>query len=204
MRQAQGGLETALRRFRTQDFRDLQVFSQLAWFDEEFRATDPEVRELFAKGRDFTLDDQALMGRKQREIIGQGDPGYSRMAQAGQIEISTTPYYHPILPLLCDSNIAAVSHPDVPLPPRFRYPEDARAQLQMARDYMQRQFGVAPVGLWPSEGSVSDEVFDLPPMSASAGPPPTAACSSARWAARSAWRPSTGRTAGSTTAASSA
>ena len=83
------------------------------------------------------------------------------MAASGQIEVSTTPYYHPILPLLCDSNIAAVSHPGVPLPPPFRYPEDAHTQLQMARKYVEREFGVAPVGLWPSEGSVSDEAFGI-------------------------------------------
>jgi alpha-amylase/alpha-mannosidase (GH57 family) len=161
LRQAQGGLEAARRRFSTQDFRDLQVLSQLVWFDQDFRASDPEIRELFAKGRDYTVNDQKLAGRKQREILGKVMPAYTRMAQAGQIEISTTPYYHPILPLVCDSNIAAVSHPNVPLPPRFRYPEDARTQLQMAREYCVRQFGVAPAGLWPSEGSVSDEVFDM-------------------------------------------
>ena len=54
-----------------------------------------------------------------------------------------------------------MSHPGVPLPPRFRYPEDARTQLEMAREYVEREFGVAPVGLWPSEGSVSDEVFGI-------------------------------------------
>ena len=148
-------------RFSTQDFRDLQVLSQLVWFDEEFRTSDPEIRALFAKGRDYTRDDQKLMGRKQQEIVGQVAPAYRRMAAAGQIEISTTPYYHPILPLLCDSNIAGVSHPKAPLPPRFRYPEDAHTQLEMARQYVEREFGVAPVGLWPSEGSVSDEVFAI-------------------------------------------
>ena len=60
-------------------------------------------------------------------------PVYREMAATGQIEVSTTPYYHPILPLLCDSNIAAASHPGVPLPPPFRYPEDAHIQLEMAR-----------------------------------------------------------------------
>jgi alpha-amylase/alpha-mannosidase (GH57 family) len=153
--------EMARRRFSIQDFRDLQVLSQLVWFDEEFRASDPEIHQLFTKGRDYTLDDQRLMGRKQQEIIGKVMPAYRDMAAAGQIEISTTPYYHPILPLVCDSNIASVSHPNVPLPLRFQYPEDARAQLEMARAYCERQFGVAPIGLWPSEGSVSDEVFGI-------------------------------------------
>jgi alpha-amylase/alpha-mannosidase (GH57 family) len=147
--------------FSAQDFRDLQVWSQLAWFDEEFQEKDPEVREWVRRGRDFTLADQLRMGEKQRELVGRVLPEYRARAALGQIEISTTPYYHPILPLLCDSDIAAVSHPGVPLPPRFRYPDDARWQLVLAREYIARQFGVAPAGLWPSEGSVSDEVLAL-------------------------------------------
>ena len=155
-RHAQNSAGTARRRFSTQDFRDLQVISQLIWFDEEFRTADPEIRGLFAKGSDYTLDDQRLVGRKQLDILGKVIPIYREFAGTGQIEISTTPYYHPILPLLCDSNIASVSHPGVPLPPPFRYPEDAQTQLEMARKYVEREFGVAPIGLWPSEGSVSD------------------------------------------------
>ena len=145
--------------FGAQEFRDVQMWSQLAWFDEEFQDNDPEVREWIARGRNFTLADQQRMGVKQREIVGRVLPEYARLAGTGQIEISTTPYYHPILPLLCDSNIAGISHPNVPLPPRFRHPEDARKQLLLARQYVEQHFGVAPVGLWPSEGSVSDEVF---------------------------------------------
>ena len=147
--------------FGAQDFRDLQMWSQLAWFDEEFQANDPEVREWIERGRGYSLADQRRMGEKQREIVGQVLPIYRRLAGTGQIEISTTPYYHPILPLVCDSNIASVAHPNVPLPPRFRYPDDARLQLSMARDYCGTTFGTRPVGLWPSEGSVSDEVFAI-------------------------------------------
>lgn len=147
--------------FSVQELRDLQMWSQLAWFDEEFQAKDPEVRQWIERGSNFTLEDQRRMGLKQREIIGLVLPTYARLAQSGQIEISTTPYYHPILPLLCDSNIAAVAHPNVPLPPRFRYPDDARKQLLLAREYVEQHFGVPPVGLWPSEGSVSDEVFTI-------------------------------------------
>jgi alpha-amylase/alpha-mannosidase (GH57 family) len=147
--------------FGPQEFRDVQMWSQLAWFDEEMQEHDPEVHEWIERGRNFTLDDQRRMGEKQREIVSRVLPEYAKLAAAGQIEISTTPYYHPVLPLLCDSDIAGVSHPHVPLPPRFRYPEDARRQLQLARQYVQQHFGVAPVGLWPSEGSVSDEVFAI-------------------------------------------
>jgi alpha-amylase/alpha-mannosidase (GH57 family) len=159
--QAQRGANRLHRLFTAQEFRDLQVLSQVAWFDEEFQANDREVGYLVEKGRQFTLADQELVSRKQREILGVVLPAYRRLASAGQIEISTTPYYHPILPLLCDSNIAGVSHPNVPLPPRFRYPLDARAQLEMARAYTAAEFGAPPVGLWPSEGSVSDEALTL-------------------------------------------
>jgi alpha-amylase/alpha-mannosidase (GH57 family) len=147
--------------FGAQDFRDLQMWSQLAWFDEEFQVHDPEVHEWVARGRNYSLADQKRMGEKQREIVSQVLPIYRKLASTGQIEISTTPYYHPILPLVCDSNIASIAHPNVPLPPRFRYPGDARLQLAMARDYCGGAFGTRPVGLWPSEGSVSDEVFAI-------------------------------------------
>jgi alpha-amylase/alpha-mannosidase (GH57 family) len=147
--------------FSAQDMRDLQVLSQLAWFDEEFQAHDAEVQSLLAKGRGYSVDDQAIMARKQLEIIGRVIPVYKEFAARGQIEISTTPFYHPILPLICDSNIAGVSHPHVPLPSRFAYPQDARRQLQSAREFMEREFGRAPTGLWPSEGSVSDETLAI-------------------------------------------
>jgi alpha-amylase/alpha-mannosidase (GH57 family) len=147
--------------FSAPTLRDLQVLSQLAWFDEVFQAGDPEVRALIEKERGYTLDDQHLMGRKQVEILRKVLPAYRAFAQDGQIEISTTPFYHPILPLLCDSSIASVSHPYVPLPTRFRYPGDARYQLEAARSFIANEFGEAPAGLWPSEGSVSDEAFAI-------------------------------------------
>ena len=147
--------------FAAQEFRDLQVLSQIAWFDEDFLENDPAVLGLIRKGRNFDLADQALMLDKQKEILGLVIPAYHRAASSGQVEISTTPYYHPILPLLCDSDIAGVSHPGVPLPRRFRYPQDASRQLCMARDYIATEFTSTSAGLWPSEGSVSDEAFRL-------------------------------------------
>ncbi len=151
----------ARRIFSTQDISDLQVLSQLAWFDEEFQTHDVDVQRLLAKERGYSLDDQADMARKQIEIIGRVIPVYKEFAARGQIEISTTPFYHPILPLLCDSNIAGVSHPHIPLPSRFSYPQDTRWQLKAAREFIESEFGRAPAGLWPSEGSVSDETLAI-------------------------------------------
>jgi len=148
-------------RFSAQDLRDLQVLSQMVWFDEDLLARDRELQQLVRKGQNFSLDDQRGMGRKQRESLARVLPVYRQYSAAGQIEISTTPFYHPILPLICDSTLGAVSHPGLPLPSRFSYPQDAREQLERARTYMLEKLGVAPAGLWPSEGSVSDEALAL-------------------------------------------
>ncbi len=149
------------RRLGVAGLRDLQVLSQLAWFDEIFLETDPEVQALVAKGRNYSREDQLLIGKKEQQICGLVIPTYRRLAQAGRIELSVTPFYHPILPLLCDSNIASVSQPGAPLPRRFRYPQDARVQMQSALDYAREKLGIRPAGMWPSEGSVSDEVLAL-------------------------------------------
>jgi alpha-amylase/alpha-mannosidase (GH57 family) len=160
-RGGQSNASDLARRMGVAGLRDLQVLSQLAWFDEIFLETDPEVRALVAKGRNYSLEDQRLIGRKEQEICGLVIPTYKRLAATGRIELSVTPYYHPILPLLCDSNIASVSQPGAPLPRRFRYPQDARVQIQTALDYARERLGIRPAGMWPSEGSVSDEVLAL-------------------------------------------
>ncbi len=153
--------QRGLRTFNDAAIRDLQVLSQLAWFDEEFFASDSDLRDLVKRERDYSPGDQAMLAAKQLEKLGMVAQVYRDFSKTGQIEISATPFYHPILPLVCDTNVAEIAHPYVPLPPRFRYPGDARIQLERSRDYMTREFGHAPVGLWPSEGSVSDEALHL-------------------------------------------
>jgi alpha-amylase/alpha-mannosidase (GH57 family) len=150
-----------MRERSTQDLRDLQILSQIVWFDEDVLAKDAELLELVRKGRNYSREDQAVIARKERESLGRVLPVYRDFAARGQIEISTTPFYHPILPLICDSDIAAVPHPGVPLPRRFQYPQDAKEQLCRARTYMKEKLGTSPVGLWPSEGSVSDHALAL-------------------------------------------
>ena len=148
--------------FTPRDWRDLQLLSQLAWMDEEWVARDPVINALSARGKDFSEKDKAALKKKQLEYLRTVLPIYREAAARGQIEISTTPFYHPILPLLCDSDIARVANPSTPLPRRaYRRPEDAREQLRRAREYHQRVFGVQPAGLWPSEGSVSDQALAI-------------------------------------------
>ena len=156
------GSERALQTLGERDWRDLQLLSQLAWMDEEYLASDPVVSRLALKGIDFTEQDKQHLCEKQLELLGRVLPEYRRAASTGQIEISATPFYHPILPLLCDTDIARVSNSGTPLlAPAFRYPQDAREQLARARRYHERVFGKSPDGLWPSEGSVSEEALSI-------------------------------------------
>jgi len=155
-------LAAAARLFTPQDLLDLQVVSQLAWFDEIYLARDPDIKRLVGKERGYSEEDKSLVRNKEIALFNAVLEEYRKAAERGQIEISTSPFYHPILPLLCDTEIAAESHPGVKLPRhRFRHPEDAREQLRTAVDLHQRVFGRRPQGLWPSEGSVSDEVLRL-------------------------------------------
>ncbi|MHB8501383.1 MAG: glycoside hydrolase family 57 protein [Candidatus Acidiferrales bacterium] len=159
--QPAGGAQ-ALVSFTPRDWRDLQVLSQLAWMEESWLEKDPVVSRLASKGKEFTQKDASALKTKQLELLGLVLPAYREAAQTGQVELSTTPFYHPILPLICDSDIARVANPGTPLPRRaFRHPEDAREQLRRARDYHERVFGAKPAGLWPSEGSVSDQALTI-------------------------------------------
>jgi alpha-amylase/alpha-mannosidase (GH57 family) len=147
--------------FQPQDFTDLQALSQIAWFDEFF-LEDADMAALAQKGRQYSLDDQRFVIAHEREVLGKVLPAYAAAAKEGSIEISTTPFYHPILPLICDTNVGAVSSPGLPLPQnRFRHPEDAREQLRRGLDLHATVFGIRPKGVWPSEGGVSEEVLAI-------------------------------------------
>src|ERR1700681_1672230 len=153
--------ERAEKYFQPQDFTDLQVLSQIAWFDEFF-LEDTDVAGLIRKERNYSLDDQNFVIKRERELLGKVLPAYADAAKKGSIEISATPFYHPILPLVCDTNAGAVSTPGLPLPQnRFRHPEDAREQLVRALDLHEKVFDIRPKGVWPSEGSVSEEVLAI-------------------------------------------
>jgi alpha-amylase/alpha-mannosidase (GH57 family) len=153
--------ERAEKYFQPQDFTDLQTLSQIAWFDEFF-LEDADMAALAHKGRQYSLDDQRFVIAREREVLGKVLPAYAAAAKEGSIEISTTPFYHPILPLICDTNQGAVSSPGLPLPQnRFRHPEDAREQLRRGLDLHQTVFGIRPKGVWPSEGCVSEEVLAI-------------------------------------------
>jgi alpha-amylase/alpha-mannosidase (GH57 family) len=153
--------DRAERYFQPQDFTDLQVLSQIAWFDEFF-LEEKELAALVAKGHHYSPDDQKFVIARERELVARVLPAHAEAARKGSIEISATPFYHPILPLVCDTSVGAISSPGLPLPQnRFRHPEDAREQLLRGLDLHEKTFGIRPKGIWPSEGSVSEEVLAI-------------------------------------------
>jgi alpha-amylase/alpha-mannosidase (GH57 family) len=137
---------------------DLLVWYHLAWTGESVRRTSELVPRLMAKGCLFTYEDRKelfeLIGRLVTDIIAR----YRKLQEKGQIEISTTPYYHPILPLLIDFASAHEAIPDAPLPKTPKYPgglERSAAHVAAALEDYREHFGGTPHGMWPAEGSIS-------------------------------------------------
>jgi alpha-amylase/alpha-mannosidase (GH57 family) len=153
--------------FSVDDLRDLQVWHKLVWIDAEYVAHDPRIRGLVEKGRGFSEEDKLVLRSVELELLGKVIPEYRDAAQRAQVELSTSPFYHPILPLLCDSDVYLRTHPHSRMPREpFRHSEDAFEQLTRAAALHERLFGRKPQGVWPSEGSVSD---DMVPLVARAG-----------------------------------
>jgi alpha-amylase/alpha-mannosidase (GH57 family) len=156
-------LERIARQFSTQDLLDLQTWHNLAWFGYGTVNRYPRLAALRMKGRHFTEDEKLEVLAIQWMAIQEIIPLYRQLLEREQIELTTTPFFHPILPLLIDTDFTRRARPDLPLPSRFHAPEDAEAQLQRAVEFHTATFGRAPVGLWPSEGSVCPELIPMLP-----------------------------------------
>jgi alpha-amylase/alpha-mannosidase (GH57 family) len=153
------GREWCLYNWTLQDYSDLLAWHNLAWIDPLFW-DDPEIDAWLKQGRNFTLGDRQRIFSKQREIIGRIIPQHRKMQDSGQLEVTTTPYTHPILPLLADTDAGRRAVPHMNLPQhRFQWAEDIPRHLKKARDMYQDRFGRMPRGLWPSEQSVSPEIL---------------------------------------------
>ncbi len=154
-------IETLAGEFTDQEIRDLQVWFNLAWFDPVDLAQ-PPLSELVARGRDFTEDDKQVLAQVQQRLLGLVLPAYRKAQAEGRIEITTSPYFHAILPLLADSDLARVAKGDIALPPqRFAHPEDAAEQIDRALALHERIFGERPRGMWCSEQAVGESVIPL-------------------------------------------
>lgn len=155
-----GGWGEAASRFSVDDLRDLQVLFNLAWFGNA-GAADPTIRELLDKGRGYTEQDKQVVLDRQHQLLRTLPKAWRNLVNAGCVEVACTPYYHGLLPLLIDSNIAKRANPEVCLSERFSYPQDAETQLRRALDRFEEVLGARPAGLWPPEAAISPEVVKL-------------------------------------------
>ncbi|KAF0108547.1 MAG: putative glycosidase [Anaerolineaceae bacterium] len=165
LQQMRGGadeasISAAVASWSVQDFLDLQVLFNLAWTDPNYLAGEP-LASLVAKGSGFTEQDKQTVLDKHAELMAQVIPVHKAMQDSGQIEVTFTPYAHPILPLLIDTNLASQAVPDITLPTRFVHGEDAIQQLQRGIQLYEDHFGKAPNGMWPAEGSVAQMMVTI-------------------------------------------
>lgn len=143
---------------------DLLVWYHLAWTGESLRRKNKTVQALMQKGVLFTLEDRHALLAVLSETLQGILPRYQALLQKGRIEMTTTPYYHPILPLLIDLESAHDAMPDAPLPQSATYPDGyqrAIAHVQAAQQYHQKIFGQPATGMWPAEGAVSHAALSL-------------------------------------------
>lgn len=156
------GASANIHNFSDQEYDDIIMWFNLVWFDPMWYEELPELRKLYIQNANYTLQQKIQLLEIQRNIIRQVIPTYKEYQDKGQIEITSTPYYHPIMPLLIDTNIAKIARPDMKLPEkRFSYPEDAKEHLIRAIKQYKEVFGRPLRGLWPSEQSVSPETMEL-------------------------------------------
>jgi alpha-amylase/alpha-mannosidase (GH57 family) len=143
---------------------DIIVWYHLAWLGETVRREDKRTEDLIKKGSGYTLHERRVLLEVIGDLLSGVIPRYKALAESGKVELSTSPYAHPIVPLLLDLQTAKEAMPDAPMPLLEAYPggeERARWQIQYGVEVFERYFGFKPLGCWPSEGSVSDAAINL-------------------------------------------
>ncbi len=167
--------------FTEQEMREIKFFFYAAYFDPDFflgaiKLSDGSTCDLsdlmeFRSGKYYlkkTIEESdcnrivAETYKVMANIIPvHKELMYTSSTGKGQVEVITTPYYHPILPLIYDSELAKTCQPDDRHPSRYSYPQDANAQIVKAVIMYTEVFGRAPTGMWPGEGSVAQPVLSL-------------------------------------------
>lgn len=144
------------------EYTDLATLFNLTWFHPLFREEDPELSRLWRKGSGYTEREKHYVLDHQIEVMARVIDEYRKLSREDGGELSSSPMYHPILPLLIDNRSALDALPGAALPGLpFSWPADARTQLERGRGVFHELFGADPVGLWPSEGSISPAALEM-------------------------------------------
>ncbi|RIZ68571.1 MAG: glycoside hydrolase [Methylococcales bacterium] len=153
-----------LRYINDQFLYDIIVWYHLAWIGETVKLTDSRIKYLIEKDSEYSLEDRLQLLQVIGDLLKNVIPRYKALAEKGQIELSVTPYAHPIMPLLLDLKTAHEAMPDAPLPNLDKYPggeERVIWHLQKGVQTFKRFFGTKPKGCWPSEGSISEQTLKI-------------------------------------------
>lgn len=155
-------LEAVQREFTVQEMRDLQVWMNLACCGYALLRENLTIRDLWAKGKGFTEDEKFALLAELQHVLEVLPSLYRSAQEEGRAELSVSPYYHPILPLLCDMRDATrrISRDDLP-GELWQAREDASFHIERAIDHHQALFNRPPRGVWPPEGAVSDATVAL-------------------------------------------
>lgn len=152
--------EADISAFSEQEYSDLMALFNLAWFDPSYKNEYIALKKLFKKGKGYTLEDRQNIIEIQRDIIRRIIPAYRKYVEDGKIEITTSPYYHPILPILLDIGSIKIANKEG-LPVDLKMPLDAKMQTVAALDRIEELTGKRPRGIWPSEHCVSPKELDM-------------------------------------------
>ena len=143
-----------------QEYADLTALFNLAWIDPSYKTSNHELKELVKKGKNYTLEDRIRIIEIQREIIKKIIPTLKNFVKQNKIEITTSPYYHPILPILLDYRNIKKNVVDDEIS-NLKTELDAKLQTKMALDRIEEIFGKRPRGIWPSEQCVNGKTLDM-------------------------------------------
>ena len=148
--------------FSPQDYSDIMFLFNLVWFDSIWYDVFPELGEFLKKKEGYTLDDRRNLIELNRKIIRQIIPSFKKYQDEGRIEILTSPYYHPILPILVNPNDLKTPSLKYPMPDcKIALAADAKEQIRMSVNRIKELFGKEPKGIWPSEHCISQRTLDL-------------------------------------------
>lgn len=143
---------------------DLLTWYHLVWCGESVRREHDLVIRLMSKDEGYTIEDRQQLFDLIGKVIAGLIPRYRKLAESGRVEISATPHYHPLSPLLLDLNTALESAPESPMPQSIRYPGGRTrvlAHLNSALETHRERFGIKPDGVWPAEGAVSSTLLEV-------------------------------------------
>ena len=146
-----------------QYFLDLLTWYHLAWLGHSLKQS-AIAKRLIEKARGFDADDRRALLQLMADAFSDLIARYRKLHESGQIEISMSPHSHPIVPLLIDFDAMHCAMPDAPAPNADAYPggeQRARWHIEQGLEVFENHFGFRPVGMWLSEGGVSEEAVRL-------------------------------------------